>query len=182
NSAEGNEELRRTMIGDVLLVMPQQVWRTFALYLAVGAVHLIFRKKFFALSFEPERAEAEGMAVRSWDFIFYVLFGLVVTSFVQIGGVLLVFSYLIIPAVCANFLANTVRSLLVIGWLTATIASLVALYTSYKLDLPTGAAIVCTLGLVLLLVGLYVKFRRKPALEKHEDVQGRYEKVQERGK
>ena len=110
NSPEGNEELRRTMIGDVLLVMPRQVWRTFALFLAVGAVHFIFRKKFFALSFEPERAEAEGIAVRWWDFVFYALFGIVVTSFVQIGGVLLVFRIsscrpcapIFLPANCAR--------------------------------------------------------------------------------
>jgi zinc/manganese transport system permease protein len=162
NSPEGNEELRRTMIGDVLLVMPRQVWRTFALFLAVGAVHFIFRKKFFALSFEPERAEAEGIAVRWWDFVFYALFGIVVTSFVQIGGVLLVFSYLIVPAVCANFLASKLRSLLAIGWITATVASLIGLGSSYKFDLPTGAAIVCALGGILLLVGLYARFFQKP--------------------
>jgi zinc/manganese transport system permease protein len=161
-SAEGNEELRRTLIGDVLLVSPQQVWRTFALYAGVGVVHFVFRKKFFAISFEPERAVAEKIAVRWWDFLFYVLFGLVVTSFVQIGGVLLVFSYLIVPAVCANFLANKLSSLLIIGWLTATLASMIGLYGSYKFDFPTGAAIVCVLGAALLLTGIFASFRRKP--------------------
>ncbi|MDB6017851.1 MAG: hypothetical protein JWR19_2340 [Pedosphaera sp.] len=161
-SAEGNEELRRTLIGDVLLVSPQQVWRTFALYVGVAVVHFVFRRKFFAISFEPERAAAEGIAVRWWDFLFYVLFGLVVTSFVQIGGVLLVFSYLIVPAVCANFLANKLSSLLVIGWITATVASIIGLYGSYKFDFPTGAAIVCVLGAALLLTGLFAMFRRKP--------------------
>jgi len=161
NSAEGTEELRRTLIGDVLLVTKQQVWRTFALYVGVAAVHFMFRRKFFAISFEPGLAEASGMAVLWWDFLFYVLFGLVVTSFVQIGGVLLVFSYLIVPAVCANFLANKLSSLLIIGWITATVASVVGLYSSYRLDLPTGAAIVCALGTALLLVGLYARFFRK---------------------
>lgn len=161
NSPEGNEELRRTMIGDVLLVLPQQVWRTLGLYLGVAAVHFIFRKQFLALSFDPERAEKEGIAVRWWDFLFYVLFGLVVTSFVQIGGVLLVFSYLIVPAVCANFLANKLGALLAIGWIGATVASLVGLYGSYHFDLPTGAAIVCALGAMLLLVTIYARFFKK---------------------
>ena len=153
-SAEGNEELRRTLIGDVLLVSPREVLKTFALFLAVGTVHFIFRKKFLMLSFEPERAIAEKLGVRRWDFLFYALFGLVVTSFVQIGGVLLVFSYLIVPAVCANFLARRLAALLIIGWVTATVSSVIGLYAAYRFDLPTGAAIVCVLGAALILVSL----------------------------
>lgn len=159
-SPEGNEELRRTLIGDVLLVSPRQVGRTFILYVAVAAVHFIFRKKFLALSFEPEKAEARGLSIRWWDFLFYALFGWVVTSFVQIGGVLLVFSYLIVPAVCANFLAKKLRWLLLIGWATATLASLAGLFASYKADLPTGAAIVCALGVALILAMIGSRFQR----------------------
>ena len=150
-SPEGNEELRRTLIGEVLLVTPEQVLRTFALYAVIGVVHWVFRRKFFLISFEPAQAEATGISIRWWDFIFYAMFGWVVTSFVQIGGVLLVFSFLIVPAVCANFLADSLRVKLLIGWATATVASVAGLYLSYAMDLPTGAAIVCTLGAALLL-------------------------------
>jgi zinc/manganese transport system permease protein len=159
-SAEGNEELRRTLVGDVLLVREGHVWKTFALYAVIAAIHIVFRKKFLALSFEPENAFAKGMAGRGWDFLFYALFGLIVTSFVQIGGVLLVFSYLIVPAVCANFLATSLRARLAIGWVTATLGSVLGLYTSYVLDLPTGAAIVCVLGGLLLFAGLAARLRR----------------------
>lgn len=156
-SAEGNEELRRTLIGDVLLVSPKEVLVTLAVYLLIGAVHFVFRKQFIRISFEPERAVAEGMAVPWWDFLFYALFGFVVTSFLQIGGVLLVFSYLIVPAVCANFLATRLASLLVIGWATATASSIVGLYVAYQSDLPTGAAIVCVLGAALLVTALVAR-------------------------
>jgi zinc/manganese transport system permease protein len=154
NSAEGNEELRRTLIGEVLLVSKGQVWKTFALYAVIGVIHFIFRRKFLAISFEPERAIAEKIPIRLWDFLFYAMFGWVVTSFVQIGGVLLVFSYLIVPAVCANFLASRIRWLLLIGWITATLASILGLFASYQFDLPTGAAIVCALGAELILVAI----------------------------
>lgn len=159
-SAEGNEELRRTLIGDVLLVSPKEVLGTFGMFLFIGAVHFIFRKQFLKLSFEPERAEAEGMAVRWWDFLFYALFGLVVTTFLQIGGVLLVFSYLIVPAVCANFLVGRLAALLLIGWLVATLASVAGLYIAFKSDLPTGATIVCTLGAALILTAVVARFRK----------------------
>lgn len=160
-SAEGNEELRRTLIGDVLLVNPRDVIKTFVIFSAIGVVHFVFRKKFLMISFEPERAISEKLAVRWWDFLFYGLFGLVVTSFVQIGGVLLVFSYLIVPAVCANFLARKLTSLLVIGWTIATVASITGLYVAYQFDFPTGAAIVCTLGAALILTLIAASFRRQ---------------------
>lgn len=163
-SPEGNEELRRTLIGEVLLVTPGQVLRTFALYVAIGLVHFFCRKKFLAISFEPDRTEAEGVSIHWWDFLFYAMFGWVVTSFVQIGGVLLVFSFLIVPAVCANFLADSLGARLLIGWATATLASVAGLYASYTLDLPTGAAIVCTLGVALLLsMAASLLRKRKPA-------------------
>src|SRR3954471_14955700 len=163
-SPEGNEELRRTLIGEVLLVTPGQVFRTFALYAGIGVVHYLCRKKFLAISFEPDRVVAEGWSIHGWDFLFYAMFGWVVTSFVQIGGVLLVFSFLIVPAVCANFLADSLRIKLLVGWVTATIASVVGLGLSYYFDLPTGAAIVCMLGAALLLTIIISHFRKsKPA-------------------
>jgi zinc/manganese transport system permease protein len=162
-SPEGNEELRRTLIGEVLLVTPQQVLRTFALYVGIGLVHYFFRKKFFVISFDPDRAVAEGISIRWWDFLFYAMFGWVVTSFVQIGGVLLVFSFLIVPAVVANFLADSLGAKLVIGWITATVASVAGLYLSYSMDLPTGAAIVCTLGAALVLTIIATYFRKTRA-------------------
>src|SRR5258706_16250399 len=54
-SAEGNEELKKTLIGDVLTVSWPQIWKTFLLYAGIGVVHFVFRRQFLALSFEPER-------------------------------------------------------------------------------------------------------------------------------
>jgi zinc/manganese transport system permease protein len=151
-STEGNEELKRTLVGDLLLVGPGPVVKTFLMFLLVGLVHLLFRRQFLALSFDPAGAESSRLSHRWWDFLFYALFGVVVTSFVQIGGVLLTFSYLIVPAVCANLLARSLGVMMVIGWMTATLAGVGGLVVSYKFDLPTGAAVVCVLGGALALV------------------------------
>jgi zinc/manganese transport system permease protein len=151
-SPEGDEELRRTLVGDVLLVRPFEIARTFSLYAVIAIVHLIFRKQFLTISFEPEKAVGQGLRIRWWDFLFYSLFGIVVTSFVQIGGVLLVFSYLIVPAVFANFIVKSFFLRLISGWILATLASVIALYLSFQFDFPTGAAIVCVLGSTLLLI------------------------------
>ncbi len=162
-SPHGKEELQRTLVGDLLTVSPDQIWKTAGLYAVIGAVHFVFRRRFIALSFDHARAEASGMRVRLWDFLFYALFGLIVTSFVQIGGVLMVFSYLIVPAACGTYLGNSLGARLVIGWITATAASFAGLYASFRLDVPTGAAVVCMLGVALLAAVISVTFRGKRA-------------------
>ncbi len=149
-SPHGKEELQKTLVGDLLTVSWPEIWKTAVLFACIGVVHWVFRRKLIALSFDPEHARSNSLKVRAWDFLFYALFGLVVTSFVRVGGVLLVFSYLIVPAVCANYLTPSLRIGLAIGWTTATVSSIGGLWASYQFDVPTGAAVVCALGLALL--------------------------------
>lgn len=157
-SPGSNEELQRTLIGDVLFVTWPQIWKTFLLYVVIAIVHFIFRKKFIGLTFSGERTDSIWVT-RGWDFLFYALFGLVVTSFVQIGGVLLVFTYLIVPAVCANLLVRSLGLLLGVGIVVAAVGGVGGLYASYRFNMPTGAAIVCTFGAVLLLVGIAARLQ-----------------------
>jgi zinc/manganese transport system permease protein len=152
-SAGGKEELQRSLVGELLVVPPGEVVKTFALFVMVGAVHLVFRRPFLLISTAPEQAAAQGLNVRGWDFLFYLLFGLVVMSFVHLGGVLLAFTYLVIPAVCASYLADSLRAQFAIGWGIATIGSVASLgVTGTVVDLPIGASIVCLLGLILVIV------------------------------
>ena len=98
--------------------------------------------------------------MRWWDFLFYALFGLVVTIFVRIAGVLLVFSYLIVPAVCGINLAQRIGSRLLIGWVIALAGGIFGLFASFWWDLPSGAAIVCTFGVLLVLTSGFALLRR----------------------
>ena len=104
------------------------------------------------ISTDPERAEAQGLSIRFWDFLFYASFGFVVTSSVAIAGVLLVFCYLIVPSVGAMLFADKVGPRLAIGWTMGTLVSALGVYFSVLLDLPTGATIVCTFGAVLVVM------------------------------
>ena len=110
---------------------------------------------------DPKRAEAEGISIKLWDFLFYASFGFVVTSSVAIAGVLLVFCYLIVPSVAAMLYADSIGKRLAIGWSMGTLVSALGVYLSLKVDLPTGATIVCTFGVVLaLMAAVRPLFRR----------------------
>jgi zinc/manganese transport system permease protein len=160
-AAEGDEEIKNMLVGNILLVTPREVCERFALFAAVGVFHFVFRRNFLLVSFDREGAYAKGLRVRWWDFLFYALFGLVVTSFVRIAGVLLVFSYLIVPAVCGINLARRIGNRLLIGWIIALIGGVAGLVFSFWGDLPSGAAIVCTFGALLILVSGFGMIRAR---------------------
>jgi len=147
-----SEHLRDMLVGNILSVSWDEVWKTAAVYIAIGAFHYVFRKRFLLISMDPAAAEASGISVRFWDFLFYASFGVVVTRSVAIAGVLLVFCYLIVPSVAGVLYSDKVGTRLTLGWVMGVVASMLGMYLSVLFDLPTGATIVCTFGGVLSLM------------------------------
>jgi zinc/manganese transport system permease protein len=148
------EHLKDMLVGNILAVSRPEVIKTAILYGVIGLFHYIFRKKFLLISIDPKAAQAQGISLRLWDFLFYASFGFVVTSSVAIAGVLLVFCYLIVPSVGAMLFADRIGSRLAIGWTMGTLVSALGIFLSVQMDLPTGAAIVCTFGGVLVVMAI----------------------------
>ena len=149
-----SEHLKYMLVGSILSVSWSEVARTALLYAVVGAFHYLYRDKFLKISMGHEQAEAAGLNVKLWDFLFYASFGFVVTSSVAIAGVLLVFCYLIVPSVAAMLFAESIGRRLAIGWTMGTVVSGLGIYLSVQLDLPTGATMVVTFGGVLALMAI----------------------------
>src|SRR5262249_1951236 len=158
---EGDEEIKNILVGNILLVTPREVWERFALFAAVGIFHFVFRRSFLLVSFNRERAYRNGLRVRWGDFLFYAGFCLVVSGFFRLWGVLLVFSYLIVPAVCGINLAQRTANRLLIGWFIALLGGVAGLFLSYWWDLPSGAAIVCTFGALLILISVFALWQQR---------------------
>ena len=152
-SAE-SEHLKGMLVGNILAVSWEEVRETAILYVIVGLFHWFFRAKFLAISMNHDNPEALGPNVKWWDFLFYASLGFVVTRSVSIAGVLLVFCYLIVPSVAAMLYAQDIGKRLAIGWTMGTVVSALGIYFSVSLDLPTGPTMVCTFGLVLVLMAL----------------------------
>ncbi len=157
---QGAEHVEEMLTGAVLWVTWPTIWKTMAIYAVVGFFHFVFRKRFLLISLDTEEARRRGLSVRWWDFLFYISFGLVITSSVAIAGILLVFSYLIIPSVIGMLYSQRVGIRLVIGWVTGTLVSVAGLMVSYQMDFPSGPSIVCSFGLFLILAALLVYWLR----------------------
>jgi zinc/manganese transport system permease protein len=147
---QGAEHLKQILTGNILITGLAEVAMIVPIYLAIGVLHWVLRR----------RLAAGGEESWLWEFVFYATFGVVVTSSVALAGVLLVFSFLIMPAAVGVLFADTLRLQLAIGWVVGTLASAVGLAASYGGDLPTGAAMVCTFGATLALAGLIYPFRQ----------------------
>lgn len=154
----GAEHIKEIMTGNILWVSWREIFTAAAVYAVVGLFHFYFRDKFILISRDPELAYQKGLNIRLWDFLFYVSFGIVITHSVSTAGVLLVFVFLVVPAIATIMITEKLWLQLVLGWSMGTFVSMLGLYISYVADLPSGPTVVATYGLVLLLttLGLYV--------------------------
>lgn len=159
-AAHGAEQVRTMLVGNLLAVRPFEVLNVAILYALVGLFHWFCRRPFLLISTDPRAAWEAGWRVRLWDFVFYASFGVVVASSVRIAGVLLVFSYLIVPALAGVMLGGTLASRLLIGWAFGAVVSVVGITASAALDLPTGATVVCAFGATLVAFWLGTRVSR----------------------
>lgn len=143
----GSEHLKYLLSGNILWVSWGQIAKTAALYAVLGAVHYFFRERICLVSTNPEEAARRGFKVRFWDLFFYTTFGLVITSSVQIAGVLLVFTFLVVPAACGMLFFKGWRARLLFGWGLGMVASTAGIVLSGIQDFPTGPAIITLFGL-----------------------------------
>jgi zinc/manganese transport system permease protein len=148
------EKIQNMLLGNILFASARDVGVVLAVSVAVGAFHLVFRRNFLLISQDPDQAAQRGISLALWDFLFYASLGLVVVSAVGVAGILLVFSYLIIPAVCAMLLRRSMGARIALAWGLGALATFLGVYLSVLLDLPTGATMVCTFASVLVVVAV----------------------------
>ena len=150
----GSEHVHDLMVGHILWVNWNEVLVYLVIYIVLGLVYFFIHNKLYQLSKNKNNNNAKNSHSVLWDFIFYALLGILVTFAVRVAGVLLVFGFLIVPAVIGALLGKSFRSRLAIGWITGVVVSLIGSYLSYQLDFPTGGMVVVTLGMALLIVAV----------------------------
>jgi len=149
-TAAGHEIIEEVLVGSILWVNWTMVTRLLLVFLAVGAFHWVLRKRFLIISLQEKEAECQGWNIRWWDFLFYLSFGVAITAAVPVAGVLLVFTFLVVPAVIAFLFSRKPGVLVAISWVMGAVASAAGLYLSFQFDMPTGPLVVCVFGLTLL--------------------------------
>jgi zinc/manganese transport system permease protein len=161
----GAETVKEALAGTILWVSWSGIIRLAAVYVVIGAFHWLLRHRFLTISLDEEKALEGKWRLRWWDFLFYFSFGIAITLAVPVAGVLLVFTFLVVPSVVAFLFTRRARPLIAISWLAAALSSAMGLGVSYRFDLPTGPVIVCAFGTVLLIAGV-VRFLKTRLAER----------------
>ncbi len=141
----GLEELKEILNGNILWLNWRDLAWASALYALIGLFHVIFRKRFFALTYE-------GHYSFVWEFLFFLSFAFVLVSSVHLAGILQVFSFLVIPALIGRLFSRNPGRVLVTGWLIGLGVSIFGILFSYGFDFPTGPVMVSSVSLMFFLL------------------------------
>lgn len=155
-SPHGAEEFKAILNGNILWLTPKDVFYAFVLYGTLGGLHLVFRGRFMALSFD-------GRGSFFWEFLFFLSFAFVLVKSVQIAGILQVFSFLIVPALIGRLYTRKASKVLLIGWIAGLLATTAGIGISYRFDLPTAPMTVASLSLLFFILLAMETIRKKNA-------------------
>jgi zinc/manganese transport system permease protein len=164
-SPQGAEHVKKMLVGGILSVTADELVKFIILYSIIGAIHWLLRRPLLAAAGHTDTPADVGK-VAFWDLVFYLSFGVVVTSSVATAGVLLVFCFLIVPALVGSLFSSHIAVALVIGWIAGAVASAAGIFGSFLLDAPTGAVTVVTFAAVLVVAGAIRAFVTAPVAER----------------
>ena len=159
-SVHGDEHLKTMLSGSILWITWKEVIRQLAVSAIVAVLLGIYHKKIEEQSLSYRSLRTTGISsFWKWDFLFYVLLGMVIVFFIKTAGIFTIFTFLIIPATCAALFVDQLFKQFVVGSILAIAVSLIGLTLSFYLDLPTGATLVCSFGATFLIALILSKFR-----------------------
>ncbi len=141
-SAQGEAHMLDVLSGDVLTVTTQQVWLMAIVALVAVGVHTLFHKQFVYSAFDSDTAQASGIRAGWWDLLFFLILGIIISLAIKLAGTLLVFAFLVVPAVTALLVSQHLGKIYAVAIGSACIATVAGLIVAFTCNLPTGPAIV----------------------------------------
>lgn len=153
-SPGGHVHVQEMLSGSILWATWSDVKWTAGVFAAVGLCFYLFRGQFRTISENYDSATDVSHGTLGWDFLFYALVGIVITTAVRIAGVVVVFTFLIVPATLSAVFATGWGTRLAVGWTAGAISAALGLLFANRFDFSVGPSISLFLGLALVLAGL----------------------------
>jgi zinc/manganese transport system permease protein len=158
-SAQGEAHMLDVLSGNILTVTPPQVWWMAGASVVAIAMHTLLSKQFLFSMFDSETAQASGMRTGAWDLLFFLILGVIISLAIRLAGTLLVFAFLVVPAVTGLLLSQRLSRIAAVAIASASTSTVVGLWASVRLDLPSGPAIVAVSFVLLAVAWVVSRFR-----------------------
>lgn len=154
-AAYGDADIQEVLFGSLFTVTNNQIWSMVIVFGLLGVMHFVFRKQFFAITRKFENKEVDDISgFDLWNFLFYISIGLAIVLAVRVGGVIPVFTFLIVPSVSAVLMTRTTRSIVMIALVLSVVGSVLGIYFSVQFDFPAGPSLVAILGVIFVVASL----------------------------
>jgi zinc transport system permease protein len=150
-SAQAESHIFNLLSGNILTVTSKEVYTGIFIFLLCLFIFVIFKRQLMALSFDEEFARASGLKTKFWNFTFYIVIGFALSIGMKTAGILLIFSYLLLPGFCALIVVKKINDAFTFAVVFGMITTIVGLIASFKYDLPSGPAIVAVQVLLFIL-------------------------------
>lgn len=142
-------EIESLLRGDVLYVTPELFWLMAGAFLVAMTANIVFFKEFSYIAFDAGTASAQGYRAGWWELGFYLMAGAVIAFATHMVGDILVFGFLVLPAVTGMLAAGSVRGIYIIATAIGALAPIAGLILAFRFDLPSSPAIVGVAFVVL---------------------------------
>jgi zinc/manganese transport system permease protein len=150
----GHVHIQEMLAGSILWATWSDILWSAGVFAVVGLCFFLFRKPFRKISDSYEHAISEGYHTQGWDFLFYALVGIVITMAVRVAGVVVVFTFLIIPATLSVAFASGWTGRLLVAWGVGAVSAALGLLFADRYDFSVGPSIALFLGIALIVVSL----------------------------
>ena len=153
----GHIHIQEILSGSLLWTSSRDIVLCLLVFLIIGFCFYLFRKPLTGISNNYRQIHIRKARAVFWDFVFYLLLGVVITLSAQMGGIVVVFAYLIIPATISAVFTFRLGLQLIIIWAATIAASISGLLFAYYLDFSIGPAIALFLGVELIIAAIFAR-------------------------
>ena len=151
-----NMDINSYLFGSILAVSEADMIASLIATVVVIVFFVLCYHQIFAMSFDAKFASSVGVKTKYYELVFAVLCSVVIVLGMKIAGALLVSSLLVFPCVTARYAARSFREVTIMSAILAVVGFVIGLVLSYVLSVPTGATIVLT-NLVMLIIFRFLK-------------------------
>ena len=151
-SSQGDSDIFHLLFGSILSVTNEEVVYLLIIFALVGLFHWRFYKEILFVSFDRQMANTLRINTKLWEILFFLTVGIVIAMSIRLAGVILTFSYLVMPAAAGLMIGRNMRFVIITALVFSWICTFFGLALSFSIDLPPSSSIVALSAVVLILM------------------------------